>query len=101
MAVCRLVGWVFLSAALLLIGAEVVRSLEAAGWANLTLGELWSHLDPAALEASGAAAERHDAPALWDPAATAALRLPAWAPPLALAALMLWACRRRRFRRRR
>jgi hypothetical protein len=101
MAVCRLVGWLFLGAALLLIGAEIVRSLEAARWASLALGELWFRLDPGGINAAQAAVQRYLHPALWDPAAIALLRLPAWAAPLALAALLFLACRRRRFRRRR
>jgi hypothetical protein len=101
MALCRLVGWLFLSAALLLIGAEIVRSLEAARWATLALGELWTRLDPGGLDGTQAAAQRYLHPALWDPVAAALLRAPAWLPPLLIAALLLWACRRRRFRRRR
>ena len=101
MAVCRLIGWLFLSAALLLLGAEAVRSLEAAGWASLALGELWFRLDPGGINLAQAVVQRYLHPALWDPAAVTLLRSPAWALPLVLAALLLWACRRRRFRRRR
>lgn len=101
MAVCRLIGWLFLGAALLLIGAELVRSLEAAGWASLALGELWYRLDPGGLNLTQAVVQRYLHPALWDPVAITVLRWPAWLHPLALAALLLWACRRRRSRRRR
>jgi hypothetical protein len=101
MAVCRLVGWLFLSAALLLIGAEVVRSLEAARWATLALGEVWLRLDPGGLDLAQTVVQRYLLPALWDPVAVTLLGAPAWLPPLLIAALLLWACRRRRFRRRR
>jgi hypothetical protein len=101
MALCRLVGWLFLGAALLLLGAELVRSLEAGGWASLALGEAWYALDPASLNAAQAAVQRHLHPALWDPGAIAALRSPAWLAALLPGLLLLWACRRRRGRRRR
>ena len=101
MALCRLVGWLVLGLALLLIGADIVRSLEAAGWSTLALGELWFRADPASLNGAQAAVQRYLHPALWDPAAIAVLRWPAWTLPLLVALVLLWACRRRRFRRRR
>lgn len=101
MALCRLVGWLVLGLALLLIGADVVRGLEAGGWAALALGELWFRADPSGLNATQAAVQRHLHPALWDPVAIAVLRWPAWTLPLLVALVLLWACRRRRFRRRR
>jgi len=101
MTLCRLVGWLFLGAALLLLGAETVRSLEAGGWAMLALGELWFALDPASLNGAQAAVQRYLHPALWDPGAIFILRGPAWAPPLLLAVVLFWACRRRHGRRRR
>lgn len=101
MAVCRLVGWVFLSAALVLVGAEMVRSLEVAQWSSLALGELWFALDPGGVNLAQAVVQRYLHPALWDPAAVAVLRAPAWLVPLVLALALLWLCRRRRVRRRR
>lgn len=101
MAICRLVGWLFLGAALLLTGAEIVRSLEAAAWTTLALGELWYALDPGGLNLVQAVVQRYLHPALWDPVAIAVLSWPAWLAPLALALALLWLCRRRRLRRRR
>jgi hypothetical protein len=95
----RLIGLMFMALACLAVGAEIVRSLEAAGWDPLALGQLWYDVHPASLNLSQAVVQRYLHPALWDPAMITVLQAPAWLVTGILGIAFAVAFRRRQPRR--
>ncbi len=99
MIVCRIAGWLLLALALLLLGVELVASLEADAYQGLALGQVWFRLDAASLNFAQAVIQRYLLPELWDPVAIEILQWPGWLtfglPGLAAAVL----CRRRKSKR--
>lgn len=99
MIVCRIAGWLLLALALLLLGVELVASLEAGAYQGLALGQVWFRLDAASLNFAQAVIQRYLLPELWDPVAIEILQWPGWLtfglPGLAAAVL----CRRRESKR--
>jgi len=99
MIVGRVIGWILLVAALLVLGRDLVTWLDTGSFAPSAAGTLWFELSPSTLELAQPAIQRHVAAWLWDPIVTvltwpAALIL--GVPGLALA----WLCRPRERRRR-
>lgn len=78
MIVGRLIGWLFILAALFFLGAEVVASLEAGAYQGLALGQVWFTLDGASLNLAQAVTQRYLHPALWDPVIIELLLWPGW-----------------------
>jgi hypothetical protein len=110
MLIGRLVGRLCWGLAFLAAGAEIVRSLVAAEWTPLALGEVWFYVDSrilgtASLGLLQAGIQRHVHEALWDPVAITLLLWPAWAYAAVLGALLVYLFRprgeRRLFRRKR
>ena len=99
MIVCRIAGWLLVALALLLLGVELVVSLEAGAYQGLALGQVWFRLDGASLNLVQAVVQRYLLPELWDPVAIEVLQWPGWLtfglPGLAVAVL----CRRRKSKR--
>ena len=60
------------------VGAELLRSLEAAEWTPIAAGEVWYALHRGSLNFSQVIAQRYLHPYLWDPVMIAILRLPLW-----------------------
>lgn len=100
MVVGRVFAWIFLALALMALGAEVVRSLEAGEWQILALGPLWFQVDVASLNVTQAFIQRYLLPEIWDPGIVALLTWPAWIV-FAVPAAILFLIFRRRERKRR
>ena len=104
MIVGRLFGRLFWGLAFVAAGAEIVRSLAAAEWQPLALGEVWYYADVHILHAATlgllqAGVQRHVHEALWDPVAITMLLWPAWAYAAVLGWLLVYLFRRRPGRR--
>jgi hypothetical protein len=109
MLVGRLIGWVFLLAALVVLGRDLIAWYDTGVLSPIVLGQLWFDLDRGSLNLAQAVVQRYVAAWLWDPVITALLLL--WAVPvLALPGLaLIYFCQqrnghgpaRRRSRRRR
>jgi len=100
----RLIGRLFWGLAFMAAGAEIVRSLAAAEWRPLVLGEVWYYVDArilgtASLGLLQAGIQRHVHEALWDPVAITMLLWPAWAYAAVLGALLVFLFRPRQGRR--
>ena len=95
----RIIGWVLVGLAIVLIGYEALNALEGEGYNMIALGELWFRLDQAigsaSLNISQAVIQRYVWAWLWEGIIQNILSAPAWLvfglPGLALA----WACRDR------
>lgn len=96
MMIGRAIGWLLLLAALAAAGHEAWVAIDAGGWRPVAAGELWFMLHPASLNMAQAGIQRNVAPWLWDPVIATMLLAPAWLVLGLPAALLLWACRRRR-----
>ena len=100
MAIGRVIGWVFIVAALGVAGWELYVFFATGRYTNFSLGQLWFTISPASLNLTQAGIERHVLPALWDPVLITALRAPAWITFALIGLLLIWVCRNRRRRRR-
>ena len=98
MIVGRLIGWI------LIFGAVLVLGYEAAGWIDSdagiwrvrAAGKLWFDIHPGSLNATQAVIQRYVLPALWDPVIQTVLTWPAWAVLGVPGFLLAWLFRRRR-----
>ncbi len=95
----RLLGRLFMALALLALGAEAVRSLEAAAWMPFAIGEVWFWLHKSSLGLAQAGIQRYVHAAIWDPVAITMLRWPAWGYGVFLGTGLLYFCRLRSERR--
>ena len=95
MIVCRIIGWVFLLAALAALGYEATQAISTGTWHMVALGELWFKLNVASLNAAQAGIQRYVAPWLWEPVITTVLLWPGWVVFGAPGILLTWLCRRR------
>ena len=95
MIVCRVIGRVFVLAALVALAYEAMEAVRTGSWRVIALGELWYELHAPSLNGAQAGIQRYVAPWLWEPVITTILLWPGWAvfgvPGLVLA----WLCRRR------
>ena len=83
----RLFSIVTLAIAVIAGVIDAARSLGASQLVTTSLGESWMQLSPDTLSKSGAWAESHLYPLLWDPVVLSVLKAPTWLFFLALAAL--------------
>ncbi|MEL6337753.1 MAG: hypothetical protein AAFS07_03245 [Pseudomonadota bacterium] len=97
----RKIGIVFGLLAIVLLGHDVLRSVQAGAWTPFAFGELWYRVHPGSLQLLQPAVERHLHPALWDPWIQGVLVGPAFAVPLVIALVLLMLARAFRPRRRR
>jgi len=91
----RIIGWILVSIALMLAGAELVSSLRAGEWAPQLLGQLWFEFDSGSLNFLQAIIQRYLLPALWDPGIVTLLLWPAWLVFIIPGALLLILFRKR------
>jgi hypothetical protein len=89
MVVGRIIGWLFLAAAVLAASAEIALSLRAGAFTSLALGEFWTGLHAASLD-NIEGWLRDVLPWAWDPGMTTALALPAWPLPLVCGGVLLY-----------
>ncbi len=95
----RMLGRLFCGLAFLAAGAEIVRSLTAAAWEPLALGEIWFALHRDSLGLAQAGIQRYVHETLWDPVVVTLLLGPVWAYAMLLGAILLWLFRVRPGRR--
>ena len=78
----RLIGRMFLTLSLILIGHEVLNALESGEYRLIALGELWFRLDRAmgtgSLNISQAIVQRYISPWLWEGVFQNVLTAPGW-----------------------
>ena len=99
MIVFRLLGWVLLVAAALILGLDLANWGGEGPFTPTTAGEFWHAVHSSSLQLSQAAIQRHVWPPLWD-GVVVVLGLPAAAVVGALGLLLVVLFRRRRKRRR-
>ena len=95
----RLIGRMFLTLSLILIGHEVLNALESGEYRLIALGELWFRLDRAmgtgSLNISQAIVQRYISPWLWEGIFQNVLTAPGWLVFGILGAALARACRHR------
>jgi hypothetical protein len=98
--VLRILGWLLVLAALVMVGREALAWYQTGTWTIIPAGQLWFEIDRESLLLAQPAIERHLLPELWT-AIAAMLQWPAWAvlgvPGLVL--LLIAGLRRRRRRK--
>ena len=100
MIVGRIIGWLLLILALIAEGHDIWGWIDTGHYEVAALGRLWFELDRGSLVSLQSAIEGHAA-WLWDPVIATTLVWPGALTLLVLAALLLWAFRRRGVTRRR
>src|SRR2546430_240612 len=95
MIVGRILGWLFIAAALLAASAEVATTLHEGSWQTLQLGPFSAGLHAPSLDGFRRLVAASPTPGLWDSGIAPALRLPAWPTLLAVGAALLYLFRRR------
>jgi len=97
MIVGRSLGWVFLFAALVLLGWDGVAALSSGAWNVAALGQRWFEIDQALGSASlnilQAGVERRISVSLWDNIFTPLLQFWAWAVFFVPGLILVLACR--------
>ncbi|HLT77383.1 MAG TPA: hypothetical protein VKZ87_08350 [Ferrovibrio sp.] len=92
----RLLGWVLLALALIVLGGDGLRWLESGALDFAALGEVWSRFAPASLNLLQTIVQGFLPSALWDPGLVTILTWPAVAVLGVLGVFLLLVCRRRR-----
>jgi hypothetical protein len=101
MFIGRIIGWLLVLAALVVLVADLIARLDTGHFALTALGELWYRISPNSLLLAQPAVQRHLAPWLWDPVIQTVLLWPASLVLAVPGLALLWACRKRDRRRRR
>ncbi len=100
MIIGRIVGWLLILAALVVLVADLIAWLDTGHFALAAAGQIWFELSPTTLELAQPAIQRHVAAWLWDPI----VEILTWPAALVLGApglALLWLFRPRDRRRRR
>ena len=96
MIIGRLLGWLFLTVALMASAAELAAYVDANAYSMLSMGDLWRDIHPGTFSSARVWIEHEeylDAPWLWDPLVVTLLNVPAWPLFCAAAATLLYLCR--------
>ncbi|WP_339713408.1 hypothetical protein [uncultured Sneathiella sp.] len=96
MIIGRLIGWILVGCAFLVLGHDILQYLNTEAWHSILLGELWYNLNPQGLNLTQAIVQRYLTPVLWDPVILTVLLWPAWLVFLAPGVVFLLLCRKRR-----
>lgn len=94
MAVLRLIGWILLAAALVALGADIVRSVRAEAIDTQPIGALWFATSPGSLMRTQAWVQAFIGSAVWSKGIFPLLTMPAWLPSGFLGAVFLLITRR-------
>ena len=100
MFIGRVIGWLLVLAALVVLVADAIAWLDTRHFALTAAGRLWSEISPTTRELAQPAIQSHLAAWLWDPIDV----MLTWPAALVLAVpgvALLWLCRPRDRRRRR
>jgi len=94
----RVLGWLLIAVALVVLTVDVVTWLQTGTWRLSALGEIWAELHRNSLLLAEPAIDRHVWPGLWQSVVVPFLLLPA-APMIAVVGLvLLLLCRPKRRR---
>jgi hypothetical protein len=96
MIVGRIVGWIFLLAAVAVFAWDVVAIVISGELAFTPLGKIWAAIDTTSLQLLQAGVQRHVAPWLWDYVIQPVLEAPAALDFFVLGAILALIFRRRR-----
>lgn len=95
----RLIGWLLLASAALLLVRDAWLWASGGAFRFLAGGELWFLLAPESLNVAQAITQRYLLPELWDPGMITLLLMPAWVVLGGLGLIFVTLFRRRRRRR--
>ena len=98
--ILRVIGWLLLLAALILLGVDFHGWITSGHWKATLAGDLWHRLSPNSLALLQPAIERHIWPPLWHHAVLPVLIQPAWLDLGVLGLILVVIPRRSRKRRR-
>jgi|TARA_R110002072_G_scaffold163397_1_gene316023 hypothetical protein len=96
MIIGRILGWLFVGGAFVILGYDLLQFLGSQSWNVLLLGELWFKLDAGSLNLVQAVIQRYIFPALWDPVIVTVLLWPASLLFLLIGLLLLFFFRKRK-----
>lgn len=96
MIIGRIIGWIFIIAAFLVLGRDILRYLDTGVWQSVLLGQLWFELDPEGLNLIQAVIQRYLLPEIWDPGVMTVLLWPAWLDFLVPGVLLVILFKRRK-----
>ena len=100
MLVGRILGWLLILGAIIVVGTEVYVWLDQGIYHITAAGELWYKMSPSTLNVTQAVVQRYITPLIWDYGFRPVLLMPAWLVLAVLGALILVIFRRRVRRRR-
>ena len=92
----RILGWIVLALAAAIAVHDALSSWTDRAVHLVSIGELWTLLDPGSLSDTQVAVQRHLSVSLWNAVLRAPLALPALPVFLAVGLLLLWGGRRGR-----
>jgi hypothetical protein len=96
MIVGRLIGWIFILMALIVLGLDILAWANGAPLTMTQAGQLWFNIDRGSIGVTQAAIQRYVSPQLWDPVIVTILLWPAALIFGVLGILFLMLFRRRR-----
>ena len=93
MIVGRILGWILIACAVLVLGMEIVQYFQTGTYRVTVAGKLWFDLDRSSLNLTQAVLQRYVHPLVWDSGVAPLLQLPAWAVFGVPGILLAWLCR--------
>ena len=93
MLIIRLIGWVFVLAALIILLIELRFWLTSGEWLLIPIGQLWYQLHSESLNIAQAVIQRYLHPYIWDPWILAILLTPSWPTFSTIGAVIVVLCR--------
>ena len=93
MLIIRLIGWIFVLAALIILLIELRFWLTSGEWHLIPIGQLWYQLHSESLNIAQAVIQRYLHPYIWDPWILAILLTPSWPTFSAIGAVIIVLCR--------
>ena len=96
MIVGRIIGWIFLLAAIAVLSWDLVAVIITGNLAITPLGEIWARIDATSLQLFQAGVQRHVAPWLWDYIVQPILEAPAALDFFVVGILLVLLFRKRR-----
>ncbi|MEC8622263.1 MAG: hypothetical protein VXY05_04015 [Pseudomonadota bacterium] len=93
MLIIRLIGWIFVLAALIVLLIELRFWLSSGEWELIPIGQLWYQLHAESLNIAQAIIQRYLHPSVWDPWIVAILLTPGWPTFSTIGAVIIILCR--------
>ena len=93
MLIIRLIGWIFVIAALIILLIELRFWFTSGEWHLNPIGQLWYQLHAESLNIAQAIIQRYLHPSIWDPWIVAILLTPGWPTFSTIGAVIIILCR--------